>query len=252
MVIVSVMLFVVSTALTIGWCTSMAAMPAMPMPGDWAMTTAWMRMPGQTWLGAAASFLAMWVVMMPAMMMPTFIPVLQRYQKEIANSGAARGLLLTIVSLGYFSVWTAAGAAVFPLGTVVTTMEMHHAALARAVPAAMGVIVLCAGALQFTAWKGRCLGCCRESHLRFGSQIADSATAWRHGVWLGLDCLHCCANLMVILLVTGVMDLRAMGVVGAAITAERLLPAGSRVAQTFGTVFVSGGLLLIVRATGLA
>jgi hypothetical protein len=31
---------------------------------------AWMRMPGQTWPGAAASFLGMWVVMMVAMMLP--------------------------------------------------------------------------------------------------------------------------------------------------------------------------------------
>jgi hypothetical protein len=36
----------------------------MLMPGGWTMSMAWMRMPGQTWPGAAASFLAMWIVMM--------------------------------------------------------------------------------------------------------------------------------------------------------------------------------------------
>jgi hypothetical protein len=40
----------------------MSAM-GMPMPGGWTMSMAWMRMPGQTWLGAATSFLGMWVVM---------------------------------------------------------------------------------------------------------------------------------------------------------------------------------------------
>jgi len=45
-----------------------------------------------------------------------------------------------------------------------------------------------------------------------------------------------------------VMDLRAMAVVTAAITAERLAPAGERVARTIGIVVVGVGLLLIARA----
>jgi predicted metal-binding membrane protein len=53
---------------------------------------------------------------------------------------------------------------------------------------------------------------------------------------------------MTILLVAGVMDLRAMAVVMAAITAERLAPAGARVARATGAVAVGAGLLLIVRA----
>ena len=48
------LLFVTSAAVTIRWCGSMAAMPAMPMPGGWTMSMAWMRMPGQTWPAAAA------------------------------------------------------------------------------------------------------------------------------------------------------------------------------------------------------
>jgi hypothetical protein len=51
----------------------------MPMPGGWTMSMAWMRMPGQTWPGAAASFLGMWVVMMVAMMLP--VVYLQRAGK---------------------------------------------------------------------------------------------------------------------------------------------------------------------------
>jgi predicted metal-binding membrane protein len=52
----------------------------------------------------------------------------------------------------------------------------------------------------------------------------------RHGVGLGLHCSACCGNLIAILLVIGVMDLRAMAVVTAAITWERLAPSGERVA----------------------
>src|SRR6266478_2366089 len=71
---VSALLFAASAAVTIVWCASMSVMGEMPMPGDWTMSMTWMRMPGQTWLGAAASFLGMWVVMMVAMMLPSLVP----------------------------------------------------------------------------------------------------------------------------------------------------------------------------------
>lgn len=54
---------------------------------------------------------------------------------------------------------------------------------------------------------------------------------------------------MVILLVVGVMDLRAKAVVTAAITAERLAPAGERVARAIGLVGVGAGLFLIDRSS---
>jgi predicted metal-binding membrane protein len=54
-----------------------------------------------------------------------------------------------------------------------------------------------------------------------------------------------------ILLVIGVMDLGAMAVVSAAITVERLLPHGERVARIIGVVAVGVGLFLIARAIGL-
>jgi hypothetical protein len=47
------------------------------------------------------------------------------------------------------------------------------------------------------------------------------------------------------------MDLRAMAVVAAAITVERLAPAGERVARAIGAVAVGAGLFLIARAAGL-
>jgi len=80
---------------------------------------------------------------------------------------------------------------------------------------------------------------------------ADACTAWRHGLRLGLHCSTCCAGLSAILLVMGVMDLRVMAAVTAAITIERLAPAGERVARGIGVVVLVAGLVLIVRATGL-
>jgi predicted metal-binding membrane protein len=128
---------------------------------------------------------------------------------------------------------------------------MRQPALARAVPIGAGVVVLIAGALQFSAWKARHLACCREAPGRGRTLPADALTAWRHGMRLGLHCSNCCAGPMAILLVMGVMDLHAMAVVAAAITSERLAPAGERVARTIGAAVVGAGLFLIARAAGL-
>jgi predicted metal-binding membrane protein len=246
----SALLFAASAALTAYWCTSMSG--EMPMPGGWTMSMAWMRMPGQTWPVAAASFLAMWVAMMVAMMLPSLVPMLKRYRLAVGRPGGTRlGRLTALAGAGYFFVWTALGMAAFPLGFALAELEMRQPALSRAVPVAAGVIVLLAGILQLTAWKARHLACCREAPGRGRTLPADAGTAWRHGVSLGLHCSRCCAPLMVILLVLGIMDLRAMAVVTAAITVERLAPAGERVARAIGAAAVGAGLFLIVRGAGL-
>ena len=249
---VSALLFAASAALTIVWCASMSAMGGMPMPGGWTMSMAWMRMPGQTWPGAAASFLGMWVVMMVAMMLPSLVPMLWRYRQAVGGTGETRlGRLTALVGVGYFFVWTAFGMAAFPLGVALAAVEMQLPALARAVPVAVGVVVLSAGALQFTAWKAHHLACCREAAGCARTLPSDAGTAWRHGLRLGVHCSYCCAGLTAILLVIGVMDLRAMAVVTAIITVERLLPGGARVARAIGAVVVGAGLSLIARAIGL-
>src|ERR1700704_5609924 len=100
---VSALLFAASTAATIVWCASMPAMGGMPMPGGWTMTMAWMRSPGQTWAGAAASFLGMWVVMMVAMMLPSLVPMLWRYRQAAGRTSQTRpGWQTALVAVGYF------------------------------------------------------------------------------------------------------------------------------------------------------
>jgi predicted metal-binding membrane protein len=257
---VSALLFAASAAGTIGWCASMSrstststSMTAgMDMPGGWTMSMAWMRMPGQTWPGAAASFLGMWVVMMVAMMLPSLLPMLRSYRAAVGSAAEARlGRLTVVVGVGYFFVWTLLGMAAFPLGVALTTLEMQQPPVARAVPFTVAAVVLLAGLLQLTGWKARQLACCREAPGCGRKLPVDAGTAWRHGLRFGARCSRCCAGLMAILLAIGIMDLRAMVVVTAAITVERLAPAGERVARGTGTVFVGAGLFLVARAAGL-
>lgn len=250
---ISALLFATSVAATIVWGASMSAMGEMRMPGGWTMSMTWMRMPGQTWPGVAASFLGMWVVMMVAMMLPSLVPALWHFREAVGRTGETRlGRLTTLVGVGYFFVWALFGAVAFPLGVSVTTFAMQLPALARAVPTAVGLVVLIAGAFQFTPWKACHLAHCRETGGRGRvSPPAAAGAAWRLGLRLGLHCSYCCAGLMTILLVIGVMDLRAMAAVAAAITVERLAPHGERVARIIGTVVVAAGLFLIVRAGGI-
>ena len=248
---VSALIFTASVVATIVWRGSMSAMDEMPMPGGWTMSMTWMRMPGQTWPGAAASFLGMWVVMMLAMMLPSLIPMLWRYRQAVDGTREMRlGLLTGLVGVGYFFVWSVFGLAAFPLGVALAAVTMQHPALARTVPSAIGAVVLMAGALQFSAWKVHHLAGCRQAPWRGRPLPPDARTAWRHGLRLGLHCSGCCAGLMAILLVVGVMDLRAMAAVAAAITIERVAPGGERVARALGVVVVGTGLFLIARAVG--
>jgi predicted metal-binding membrane protein len=241
-------LFAASAAVTVLWCASMTAMGGMRMPGGWTMSMSWMRMPGQTWPRAAASFLGVWLAMMVAMMLPSLYPMLCRYREAVARSGATRlSWLTSVVGAAYFFVWTVVGTAVYALGAAVAGVEMQQPALARAVPIAVGAIVLLAGALQFTGWKRARLACCREAPGRGGMLSADARTAWRHGLRLGLHCVGCCTNLTAILLVSGMMDLGTMAVVTAAITTERLAT-GERARRVIGAIAVGTGLFLIGRA----
>lgn len=243
---VSTLLFATSVTATIVWCASMAEMGGMSMPGGWTMSMAWMRMPGQSWASAGASFLGMWMVMMIAMMLPSLMPMLSRYRRAV--SGAGLGRLTMVVGAGYFFVWTLLGLIAFPVGVTIANAAMQMPALARVVPVAIGAIVMIAGALQFTPWKARHLACCRHSSVCARSLRPDTRTAWRHGVRLGIHCTHCCAGLTVILLVVGVMDLRVMAAATAAITLERLAPAGQRIARTIGILLIGLGSWMTLAA----
>ena len=164
-------------------------MAGMPMPGGWTMTMTWMRMPGQTWPGAALSFLAMWIGMMVAMMLPSLIPMMCRYRHAVGRIDRARlGLLMALVGAGYFFVWTAIGAAAYPIGAALTAIEMQQPAISRAVPIAVCATVLIAGRCSSRRGKritwpaavrrrSAAAGCRRRPGRRGGTASASASIA---------------------------------------------------------------------------
>jgi predicted metal-binding membrane protein len=211
-----------------------------------------MMMSGESWLGAAASYVGMWVVMMVAMMLPSLVPELLRYRGAVGRTGEVRpGRLTTLAGAGYFAVWTLAGVVVYLLGIALAALVARHPAIEGAAPIAGGAVILIAGALQFTRWKARHLASCRAMPGRGRELRASSWAAWRHGLSHGVHCVSGCAGLTAILLVVGVMDLRAMSVIAAAITAERLAPAGERVARVVGVLAIVTGLVFLARYNGV-
>jgi predicted metal-binding membrane protein len=238
---VAALLFVACAAATVAWSRSMTA--AMAMPGGWALSMTWIRMPGQTWSGAATAFLIMWVAMMVAMMLPALIPLLARYHGAGYGTPGLAGLT-ALAGAGYFLVWTMFGAATYPVGVAVASVALRWPVAARCMPLATGVALLVAGGLQLTAWKRVHLRCCRECQPAWPPGLTSAA---RYGLSIGAHCALCCSGYMALLLVTGMSNIGLMALVATAITVERLAPWPERVARVAGVVVVAAGILAVAR-----
>ncbi|RQU50419.1 DUF2182 domain-containing protein [Burkholderia cenocepacia] len=252
--VAAVSVFAVAAMALLAQHASMAAMGGEPMPGGWMASAAWLRPCGQGAGRAFAAFAGMWGAMTVTMMLPVLAPLLWHYRQRIGPHAAARSAWLVVVAgAGYFSVWIALGALVFPAGAALTTAAARLPTLARAMPFAAGAVVLAAGALQFSGWKARRLACCRHAAAHGGHVPRVAAvTAWRYGLRAAIRCGACCGNLMAVALAAGMMDLRVMAAVAVAIAAERVAPAGGRVARIVGYAVVVAGIAMVARAAGLA
>lgn len=240
----SALLFIASAAATVAWCHAMPAMADMPI--------AWMPMCGQTWWSFAASFVGMWTVMMTAMMLPSLLPMLRLYRAALRAAGeSSLGAPTALAGAGYFAVWAVIGVAVFALGVALATAEMTWPVLVRAVSAATGPVVFAAGALQSSVWKERQLARCRQGPASGVASPRRAPAAWQYGLHLGMRCVRSCVSLSAILLVMGVMDLRAMVAMSVAIALERLAPHGDVVARGIGVIAMGAGLLLMLGTTSL-
>ena len=203
----------------------------------WAWTVAMAAMPECHRLGLP-SFVLMWTVMMAAMMFPAVIPVVLAFTALARGRRGSPALAATAFVGGYLVVWGA-------LGVPAQALLAGAARLAAALPglARLGgpLLVLC-GLYQLTPLKDACLRHCRVPLLFLGQHWRDGpGGALLLGAHHGLYCAGCCASLMVVLLVVGVMNVGWMVALSALIYLEKVLPAGGRVGRLAGLVLCAAG-----------
>jgi predicted metal-binding membrane protein len=193
-------------------------------------------------LGAVGSFLAIWVVMMAAMMFPSVAPTVALYSRMTRQRSPLSPLLFVA---GYLLTWTGAGLGAFTLAAIITRTADRALAWDRAGRWVAGATLVVAAVYELTPLKDVCLGKC-ASPLGFllGSWRDGRRGALRMGAKNGAWCVGCCWALMASLFALGVMSVMWMALVAGLIALEKTLP-WRRVA-TYGTtvVLLSLGVLL--------
>ncbi len=197
-----------------------------------------------TALGTLSWFVAVWVVMMAAMMFPSLAPTVALYSRMTKSRSALAPFAFTS---GYLVAWATVGVLAFTVASVGGTLAGGVLAWDHAGRWIAGATLIVAAVYELTPLKDVCLGKCRSplgfllSAWRDGP-VGGLKMGLRHGAW----CIGCCWALMASLFALGVMSLAWMAVVAGLIAFEKLIP--SRRAATYGTtaVLLTLGLLLLL------
>jgi predicted metal-binding membrane protein len=197
-----------------------------------------------------ATFYALLVVMMVAMMLPSALPMIVAYRGLTRLEGGrpvrpADNVGTALFVLPYFLVWGAFSVvALFGL-VALGPLGMFEGGRAL-VPA---IVLAAAGLYQFTRPKEVCLSHC-ESPLGFVVHHWRSgrAGAVRMGARHALYCVGCCWLFMLVLFVVGAMSLPWMGAISIAIFAEKVGKKPLLVARGIGVLFLVVGGLFALRA----
>ena len=230
------------------WDDSMAAMDMkdMEMEGGPMATTA-----------APAAYLveafAMWFIMMVAMMLPSAAPMILIYGRLArgARDEGATFASTTLFASFYLAVWAAFSAvAALVQWALVKAGAISAMGLAFGDQRIGGALLIAAGVYQLTPLKTACLQKCR-SPLSFLMRLwrPGFAGAARLGLSHGLYCLGCCAALMALLFVFGVMNLAWVALLAIVVLIEKVAPQGERVGRLAGVAALAVG---VVMALGLA
>ena len=184
-------------------------------------------------------FLAMWALMMTAMMTPAITPVAMLWALNIRRNATpvVRTVRLSVFVAGYLLAWAASGSLAWLLMSGVESWLGPRPQLVK--PAAIAVFAL-AGVYQMTPWKQTCLAHCR-SPLTLVAQYASLRHRLRDlhaGLHHGLYCLGCCWALMAVLATVGLMNIAAMVALTVLIFMEKMLPAKWRLPQLVGVAFI--------------
>ena len=179
-------------------------------------------------------FLAMWALMMTAMMAPAVAPVASLYARAITSDRVAR---LSVFLAGYLLAWALTGIPSYAILRLVDHAAGHRDNTMRAIAV---VVLVTAGAYQLSPFKARCLRHCRSplaQLLHYGNvkgRLRDLKVALHHAGY----CLGCCWALMALFVAFGVMNLWAMLGLAAVVVSEKVLRRGEAVGRLAGVALV--------------
>ena len=200
-------------------------------------------------LGGLAWFVGVWVTMTAAMMLPSAAPMVAAVRRAAAGRGGrpAPAAATALFVGGYLVAWTAYGLIAYGAYRLLAAHPPGWIAWDRGGPVVVGLAVAAAGAYQLTPLKRACLRHCRTPlhfvmHRWRPGRGGAVAMGTEHGGW----CVGCCAGLMVVLFAVGVMSLWWMALVAAVIFAEKVLPAGERLAVPVAVCLLALGAVIAV------
>ena len=193
---------------------------------------------------------AIWWVMMPGMMLPSAAPMILTFA-TVNRRKRTRGqpfVPTAVFTTGYLIAW-----GLFGIAATVADWGLEQTALMspmtqRLTPALGAALIVVAGVYQLTPFKYVCLTHCRSPLAFVLHPWRDGqAGALRMGFDHGLYCLGCCWFLMALLFAAGTMSLLWMAAITAFVLAEKLFPAGQRIARVSGLAMIAFGLYLLSR-----
>ena len=197
---------------------------------------------------AAPVFIAIWAVMMVAMMFPASAPMILTFARVHAGK-RERGqpFVPTWVFVGsYLFVWTLSGVAAYGAAAGAEELAEQWMWLVDNAARIGGGVLVLAGVYQLSPLKRTCLSKC-QTPLAFiiGSWRDGYVGSFRMGLEHGAVCLGCCWLLFVILFPLGVMNIGAMVAITLLIFAEKSLPRGDGMAQVAAVALVGYGALVV-------
>jgi predicted metal-binding membrane protein len=196
-----------------------------------------------TGLGTLGWFLAVWIVMMAAMMFPSVAPTIALYSRMTRSRSPLSPL---IFAMGYLLIWAGAGLVAYLIALGAAHGPGDVFAWDRAGQWIAGGTLIAAALYEVTPLKDVCLGKCR-SPLGFllGSWRDGWAGALRMGAKNGAWCVGCCWALMASLFALGVMSLVWMAFVAGLIAIEKTLPWRRAAIFATTTLLLVLGILLL-------
>jgi predicted metal-binding membrane protein len=203
---------------------------------------------------SAVLFIAIWAVMMIAMMFPTAAPMILMFTTVYAGKRQqGQAFVPTWVFVGaYLLVWTLFGVLAYPLALLAESLAGQSMWLMMNAPRIGGALLVVAGLYQLSPLKHMCLAKCRTPLQFLLSSWRDGyGGAFRMGFVHGAYCLGCCWFLFVLLFPLGIMNIAVMALLTALIYAEKSFSLGRQISQIAGVALIVYGVIVLFMPAAL-